>query len=316
LSQFRLKNVFETLCFTFSQDSEKSLLQLISVAHHICLIFVRGIHVLPKDYVDLIRHLGDHIAFVASTLGEYLAKYVEGGATLLVSNQVQSSAVIEFDAFIERLFLRLVGIKNKPVWETISKLPFDKCTLTGKIRLSESLVTLLSGDISKIVSEVSYVCKVVQNLFLVDCRPTHTSMTSALIDWDSFSPELLRCIYHLTFVNLDTRLKFSIYGTACMLDISRHKPELISCILNWIRDDIHLLDLPSIKDLCTRLPWINFRAKKSDLMLLQGMLREPENNPKAQIAMSVLESLNWNYSAEGNLGLFIPRYLHREIGIF
>jgi len=101
-----------------------------------------------------------------------------------------------------------------------------------------------------------------------------------------------------------------------MLDISRHKPELISCILNWIRDDIHLLDLPSIKDLCTRLPWINFRAKKSDLMLLQGMLREPENNPKAQIAMSVLESLNWNYSAEGNLGLFIPRYLHREIGIF
>jgi hypothetical protein len=312
LSQFRLKNVFETLCVTFSQDSEKSLLQLISVAHHICLIVVRGIHILPKDYIDVIRHLGDHIAFVASTLGECLAKCVDDGVNLLVSKQVQSSVSIEFDAFIERLFLRLVSVKNKSAWETISKLPFDKCTVAGKIKLSESLVSLLRSGIS---SEVNYVCKVVQILFLVDSHPTQTSHTNSIIDWDSFSPELLRCIYHLTFVNLDTRVNFSVHGTACILDILRHKPELISCILNWIRDDIHLLDILSIRDLCAKLSWINFRARKSDLILLQGMLREPENTPKAQIAMLVLESLNWNYSAERNLGLFIPRYLHREIGI-
>lgn len=310
VSQFRVKDVFETLCFKYSQENEKNPFKLISVAHHICLILIRGIHVVPKDYSEVIRHLGDHISYVAYSLGECLARFTDEGVDVLISDQLQSTVAVEFDAFVERLFLRLIGIKRKPVWETVSSLPFDKCTVSGKNRIADSLAIFFHNNIC--YSEVIYICRMVRNLFLAESVFSTTSNSD--IDRGSSTHEIVKCIYKFTFVKEETRSAFANFGHKCIYDISCSNNDILSHILGWIRDDSNVLELMDIQEFCSKLPWGNLRAKKTDLLLLQSMLRDPESTLKAQIAMLVLESLNWGYSFDGHLSLYIPRYLHLEMG--
>ena len=315
LAQFKLKSIFEALCSKENQEDGNSNLKLISVGHHLSLVLIRVIHIMPKDYLEVIRHLGDNIVFIAKCLGEYLDTFGEDVMNILISKELQSTMAIELDAFIERIFLRLSKIKGKPVWETISMLPFDKCTSAGKNRIAESIISLLNAEVSQPDSQAAFICNMVTNLFLTRSRPNPNSSANSLFDWDYINPEVVRRIFQLTFVFEQTRSAFAKFGQRCIYDISYHHSYILSFILGWIRDDCQVLEDNTIKDFLSKLNWINFRAKNSDLALLQSMLRDPENSLKAQMAMLILDRLNWGYSTEGSGLVFIPRYLHREIGI-
>ena len=314
LAQFKVTEIFKSHCQSFSAENETNEsfpIRSLSIAHHIMLILIRGIYILPKDFIQLIRHLGYMISSVATILGESLVKYKSIDGEIWFSDNLQSTVALEMDAFIERIFCRLVQIREREIWEFVSLLPFDKCTISGKAKIGQVFLTFLQTFESHMKSQIGYICIALQNFILA---PTCTkSIEEVLEKWDLTILELVKCVYNFTFIDLDWHDAFIQIGQKFLKDILSEKSDLLSSFLSWIRDDYDKIDRDEIKEFYSDLPWESLHLKSSDLVLIQSMLLDPENSIKAQIAMLVLEKLNWGYAKDSET-LFLPRHIHREIG--
>ena len=336
-SQFQLKDMIHSLVrhslgqgalshsqevlHSLSDSESEQFLKLFSVCHHLSLILIRGIHVVPASFSTFLQYLANTIVFLSDTLCQEISSSLGADSSLHtthISWQGHHTTVqVEVDGFVSRVFEHMIKIIGRPVWKAISYLPFSFLSADAKIHVAEVMGDFVNNSFDRLVtSEQGFALDTLVNL--LSCQPMRMDFAAASIQelsWESIASELLKCLFTQTFLNRQLDLETRERGLLNMVRICTNQPELISLLILWTRDEFQMLEFPSIFDLFSRLPLSTFATKMPDLALLQGMLRDPDGSPKVRLAMYILERLNWGHRQDGSGSLFLPRHMHRSMAM-
>jgi hypothetical protein len=329
--QFQLSEFFSFVISHFSkliesgQDTSGSLLRLFSTTHHLTLILLRGIHILPRKYENVFEHLASTLIFVLETLNQHIIKWTSQQSNLaalkIIVEGHHTTVTAEWNGLVARTYEHFIKIRNRNVWKALPLFPIKNLSISTKNMILKNIL----GELSRFDEKPESFSEKDLNYLIESSSLLLQSQSSILpdsgkgLEWKLLCKRALRKVFSLEFLPRPFGFSELVSLNSLHENCSRN-PQWLSDIMQWIRDDWQHIQSKAIFEFVGKIPWTRFEVRQSDLLLLQGMIRDPQGSLKPRLAMYILNNLNWGYrlnSANQKTNeLFIPRHLHRSLAVF
>lgn len=329
-NQFQVTDVFLALIQSFvsdvsnqsmsSQKEYSDILRLFSIAHHTSLIFLRGLHILPKDYTRLRESIASTLILITKTLCQQISQAFNSYPILTLQHQDHITTLqTELDAFVMRQVQHLTKIQGDEVWLHLCSLPFDYLSLSTKIDVGRLLCDLVANCLSE-SRKISYSClcslmDAIVAHFLSKNLTSSPASSNLSSSWAGTNLNMLRKLYDCCFLHPETPISVHIRARDSIIQVTLAFPHWLSSLLPWIRDDFSKLDWNMLVLLLLQMPVEAYEIKSQELSLLLDILKDQDSPLKSRFGMMFLERLNWDYKTNSFQELFLPRQLHRSVAI-
>uniref|UniRef100_A0A8C6QJX0 Ectopic P-granules 5 autophagy tethering factor n=1 Tax=Nannospalax galili TaxID=1026970 RepID=A0A8C6QJX0_NANGA len=343
LSQFPFHELFQHLLgFKAKGDylpettRPQEMMKIFAFANSLVELLAVGLETFNRArYRQFVKRIGYMIRMTLSYVSDHWAQYVSHSTGLGLALQPYSmeKLQIEFDELFLRAVLRVLKAKRLGIWLFMSEMPFGTLSVQMLWKLFYLMHQVDSGDLQQLCFTLQPAeckrqlqdpehfgnfekCLSSMNSSEEICLlTTFAQMARARITNvdEDFIKIIVLEIYEVSYVTRSTRETFSKVGRELLGAITTVHPEIISVLLERVRETIDQVGMVSLY-LFKELPLYLWRPSDCEIAVIRDwLLNYSLMAVKNKLACVILEGLNWGFAEQGILHL--DQTVHTEVAL-
>ncbi|XP_028915803.1 ectopic P granules protein 5 homolog isoform X2 [Ornithorhynchus anatinus] len=314
----------------------QEMMKIFAFANSLVELLAVGLETFNRArYRQFVKRIGHMIRMTLCYVSDHWAQYVshnQGYGAIMQPYSVEKLQV-EFDELFLRAVLQVFKAKRLGIWLFMSEMPYG--TLSTQMlwklffvmhcaeseNLEELCTTVSPAECKQRLQDPDHLMSLEKSLSAMNSSEeiclltTFAQMAQARktnVDEDFIKVIVLE-IYEVSYVGLSTREAFSKIGRELLGSITAVHPEIISVLLERVRDTIDQVGVVSLY-LFKELPLYLWRPSSSEITVIRDwLLNYPLTTVKNKLACVILEGLNWGFGEQD--ALHLNQAVHSEVAL-
>ncbi|XP_012860183.2 ectopic P granules protein 5 homolog isoform X2 [Echinops telfairi] len=314
----------------------QEMMKMFAFANSLVELLAVGLETFNRArYRQFVKRIGYMIRMTLGYVSDHWAQYVNHNQGLGLALQPYSleKLQVEFDELFLRAVLHVLKAKRLGIWLFMSEMPFGTLSVPMLWKLFYLMHQAGCGSLEKLSATLATAqCKtwLQDPEHFVNFEKCLSSMNSSEeicllttfaqmaqarrtdVDEDFIKIIVLE-IYEVSYISLSTRETFSKVGRELLAGITAVHPEIISVILDRVRETIDQVGMVSLY-LFKELPLYLWRPSPSEIAVIRDwLLNYNLTAVKNKLACVILEGLNWGFDGQGVLHL--NQAVHADVAL-
>ncbi|XP_038646712.1 ectopic P granules protein 5 homolog isoform X2 [Scyliorhinus canicula] len=346
LSQFPFDELFKQLLGITVKGEYKpenttcdQMMKIIGFASSLVDLLAVGLETFNRvRYRQFVKRIGQMIRRTVCYISDHWAQYVtfhkEHGIRMNHQFYSLEKLQVEFDELFLRAVLHVLKAKRLGIWLFMSEMPFETLSIDMIWKLFYILHCAESENIEGLCARLHFnECKDklkdpehkqmfekclsnITNSEGICLLTTFAHMTQPKqgnVDQEFVKTVALE-IYEVAYVSLCTRENFSKVGRELLATISTVHPDIISILLDRIRETIEKVGMVSLY-LFKELPLHQWKISSTEMdVIREWLLNYNLSTVENKLACIILEGLNWGLDEQQST-LALDPCLHTEVAL-